>query len=181
MPKHTVICTVGTSLLSNLGRLDGDDTKSNRALVRAYREKNWSEVAALLCQYLPTERVCGAEINSINDLLIDSHVEKGRLCLLPSDTTDGNNTATVLKEYFEKKGWQVTVNQIKDLRDDKSKAFQTRGLRNLAKAFGEHVREAGIDYCAINATGGYKAQRVQIWYGQTMNSYNLLIFKSLFD
>ena len=22
---------------------------------------------------------------------------------------------------------------------------------------------------------------VQIWYGQTMNSYNLLIFKSLFD
>ena len=169
MPKHTVICTVGTSLLSNLGRLDGDDTKSNRALVRAYREKNWSEVAALLCQYLPTERVCGAEINSINDLLIDSHVEKGRLCLLPSDTTDGNNTATVLKEYFEKKGWQVTVNQIKDLRDDKSKAFQTRGLRNLAKAFGEHVREAGIEYCAINATGGYKAQiAIAVLMGQAL-------------
>ena len=26
-----------------------------------------------------------------------------------------------------------------------------------------------------------QSQRVQIWYGQTMNSYNLLIFKSLFD
>lgn len=92
------------------------------------------------------------------DVLSHGYVEKGRLHLLFSGTVDGEGIATVLDAYFEADGWQVQRHRVADLSDQDPKAFRTRGLRNLAKLFGERVRETGADYCAINATGGYKAQ-----------------------
>ena len=169
--RHTLICTVGTSLFNNLGHLTDDATDATRAAVaRAYAEKNWPGVAAQLRCLAPSDRDCGAEINSVADLLAHYHVEKGRLHLLVSETRDGAALATVLTEYFKQDGWSVNAHPIEGLRDDDPKAFRTRGLRNLAKVIGQRVRESGADFCAINATGGYKAQiAIAVLMGQALD------------
>ena len=170
---HTLLCTVGTSLfypnLSGLGREPQTDPIRD-ALARAYAKQNWPEVAAQLLPLPPTERLCGAEINSVADLLAHDHVETGRLHLLFSDTADGEHIAAVLDAYFTADGWRVQRHRVEALSDQDPKAFRTRGLRNLAKLFGERVREAGSpDYCAINATGGYKAQiAIAVLMGQAL-------------
>ncbi len=165
--RHTTICTVGTSLLANLKGLCNSAPDSS--LSRAYGAKDWSKVATELKKCKPTERLCGAEINSVTDLLTNDYITPGCLHLLHSDTEDGEDVAVTLKEYFDAHGWQATAHRINGLRDADPKAFRTRGLRNLAKAFGERVREAGGDYCAINATGGYKAQiAIAVLMGQAL-------------
>ena len=169
---HTLLCTVGTSLfypnLSALAREPQADPV-RAALARAYANQDWPEVAAQLRQRPPTERLCGAEINSVTDLLSHGHIETGRLHLLFSDTADGEHIAAVLDAYFTADGWRVQTHRVEGLSDRDPKAFRTRGLRNLAKLFGERVREAGADYCAINATGGYKAQiAIAVLMGQAL-------------
>lgn len=170
---HTLLCTVGTSLFyPNLTRLTQEKQidPTHVALATAYSEQNWSEVATQLRKIPPTERLCGAEINSVANLLEHGNVEKGGLRLLFSDTKDGEHTAAVLKEYFRQDGWrQVETYRVADLKDEDPKAFRTRGLRNLAKTLSERVRETGTDYCAINATGGYKAQiAIAVLMGQAL-------------
>ena len=168
--RHTLICTVGTSLFLNLRRLVAADTDpALAALAQAYAARDWLLVAARLRCLESTARVCGAEINSVTDLLTNQYAENGRLHLLVSETQDGRDIATVLKEYFMKDGWRVDTHEIAGLRDDDPRAFRTRGLRNLAKAIGERVRETGADFCAINATGGYKAQiAIAVLMGQAL-------------
>ncbi len=151
---HTLLCTVGTCLFhSNLSRLTREPRPNSirAALAQAYAEQDWPEVAAQLHHLPPTERLCGAEINSVADLLKQDYVAKGRLHLLYSATTDGEHIAAVLDAYFAADGWRVQTHRVDELSDQDPKAFRTRGLRNLAKLFGERVREAGADYCAINA------------------------------
>ena len=168
---HTLLCTVGTSLfypnLSSLTHKPQTDTRA--ALAQAYTERDWPKVAAQL-QCLPSsERLCGAEINSVADLLTHGYVERGLLHLLFSDTDDGDHIAAVLAAYFTADGWQVQRHRVADLSDRDPRAFRTRGLRNLAKLFGERVRETGAGYCAINATGGYKAQiAIAVLMGQAL-------------
>ena len=100
---HTLLCTVGTSLfypnLSALAREPQADPV-RAALARTYANQDWPEVAAQLRQRPPTERLCGAEINSVADLLSHGHVETGRLHLLFSDTADSERIAAVLDAYF---------------------------------------------------------------------------------
>ena len=159
---HTLLCTVGTSLfypnLSGLTREPQADCV-RADLAQAYADQDWPKVAAHLRQLPPTERLCGAEINSVTDLLTHGHVEKDRLHLLFSDTADGGHVAAVLDAYFTTGGWREQTHRVNDLKDQDPRAFRTRGLRNLAKLFDDQVREAGLpEHCAINATGGYKAQ-----------------------
>ncbi len=171
MKPHTLLCTVGTSLFyPNLSGLSQKDTNTtHRALAQAYADKNWPAVATHLYQVAPTERLCGAEINSVADLLAHDFIEKGRLHLLFSDTMDGEHIAAVLASYFNAGGWQTQTHRVEDLSDQDPKTFRIRGLRNLAKILGERVREAGADYCAINATGGYKAQiAIAVLMGQAL-------------
>ena len=59
------------------------------ALVEAHDHASWNEAAALLHRIEPTERLCGAEINSVSDLLANGLVEKGRLHLLASVMKSG--------------------------------------------------------------------------------------------
>ena len=174
-PKpHTLLCTVGTSLfypnLSGLVREPQPDL-ALAALTRAYTEKNWREVAAQLHRMAPTDRLCGAEINSVTELLTDGFIDKTYLHLMFSDTDDGRAIAQVLEAYFTTDGWQVQTHCVAGLRDDDPQAFRTRGLRNLAKVLGERMYEAGgkADFCAINATGGYKAQiAIAVLMGQAL-------------
>ncbi len=77
MPKpqpRTLLCTVGTSLfypnLASLAR-EPQSGPALAVLARAYTEKNWCEVAAGLHHMTPTERLFGAEINSVAALLTD--------------------------------------------------------------------------------------------------------------
>ena len=103
-------------------------------MAQAYVEKDWPKVAARLHDRTPTERLCGAEINSVTELLTDGFIEKLHLHLLFSDTDDGRAIAQVLQAYFTTDGWQVQTHCVGDLRDDDPRAFGTRGLRNLAKS-----------------------------------------------
>lgn len=173
MPKpHTLLCTIGTSLfypnLSNLKDTDPDPTLA--ALAQGYVQKDWQKVAELLHKRKPTDRLCGAEINSVTDLLNEGFIEQVHLHLLHSDTDDGKAIAEILQYYFKADGWQVTTHCVEGLRDDDPRAFRTHGLRNLAKIFGERVRETGADFCAINATGGYKAQiAIAVLMGQALD------------
>ncbi len=171
MPRHTLICTIGTSLFSsNLSRLSDTDPDSTlAALAQAYARKDWQHVAELLHERQPTERLCGVEINSVADLLSKNYVDKGSVHLLFSDTEDGGNIAAVLENYFTLDNWTVRTHRVEGLKDEDPKAFRIRGLRNLAKILGERVRETGADYCAINATGGYKAQiAIAVLMGQAL-------------
>ena len=170
---YTLLCTVGTSLLyPNLSTLTTEpQTEPVRAaLAQAYEDKNWDEVAAKLHNLEPSERLCGAEINSVTDLLNQGFIEKGYLHLLHSDTEGGNTIAEILHPYFKDAGWVVHTHRVNDLRDDTPELFRTRGLRNLAKILGERVRDYGAQFCAINATGGYKAQiAIAVLMGQALD------------
>ena len=139
-------------------------------MAQAYVLKDWQKVAELLHELKLTDRLCGAEINSVTDLLKEGFIEQVHLHLLHSDTDDGQATAEVLQFYFQEDGWQVTTPCVEVLRDDDPRAFRTHGLRNLAKIFGERVRETGAEFCAINATGGYKAQiAIAVLMGQALD------------
>ena len=175
MPKpNTLLCTVGTSLIyPNLSNLAGEPQSDPNlsALSEAYSRKDWQEVANQLRQRQPTERLCGAEVNSVSDLLTHGEVEKLNLHLLHSDTDDGRAISEILRHYFRADGWRVTNHCVDGLQDGNPRLFRTRGLRNLAKILGELMRHAGgPEFCAINATGGYKAQiAIAVLMGQALN------------
>ena len=178
MPRtqpHTLLCTIGTSLLyPNLSNLIKEkQTDPIRAdLAQAYSEKNWSEVATHLHKIDATDRLCGAEINSVTDLLAQQVVERGSLHLFYSETDDGEAIAQILQSYFTQDRWHVKIHCVEGLRDDDPNLFRTQGLRNLAKLFGERVRESRQNFipCAINATGGYKAQiAIAVLMGQALD------------
>ena len=84
---------------------------------------------------------------------------------------DGEKISQVLEDYFRRAGWiDVSCHRVEGLQDDDPKMFRTQGLRNLVKAFGEMIRDTGgKTFCAINATGGYKAQvAIAVLMGQAM-------------
>lgn len=172
---HTLLCTIGTSLVyPNLFNLTQEKQTDpiRAALAQAYSDKNWSEVAIQLHNVEPTERLCGAEINSVTDLLKQGIVERGYLHLFHSETDDGAAIAQILQSYFTQDAWQVEIHCVEGLRDDDPNLFRTQGLRNLAKLFGERVRESRQNHtpCAINATGGYKAQiAIAVLMGQALD------------
>ncbi len=196
MPKpNTLLCTIGVSLfypnLSNLAK-EAQTAPSLCNLAKAYSEaveeqqrlksagstrrvphKKWEGVGTLLHNNIdPTDRLCGAEINSVTDLLNQGAIEQDRLHLFHSDTDDGEAIAKVLESYFTRTRWNVNIHCVEGLRDDAPDKFRTQGLRNLAKLFGEQVREARKENCscAINATGGYKAQiAIAVLMGQALD------------
>lgn len=173
----TLICTVGTSLLfPNLeglkqGLADNRLAPEHQALAEAYRRNDWPAVATALRRLPPDDRLCGAEINSIASLAEKAHIAPHcGLYFLHSSTAHGRNIAAVLKAYYEATGpAPVETVEVEDLQDDDPKRFRTKGLRNLARAICCIIRERSAEFCAINATGGYKAQiAVAVLLGQAL-------------
>ncbi|MBI3462704.1 MAG: putative CRISPR-associated protein [Planctomycetes bacterium] len=81
------------------------------------------------------------------------------LFFLHSDTDDGRSIADILKRYYQLKGHvPVGAIDVPDLQDQDPKRFRTKGLRNLARKICRVIRDRSAAACAINATGGYKAQ-----------------------
>lgn len=187
---HTLICTVGTSLFwPNLKTLPTPDQYPNwltkqpptdqphlsattiAALKAACDRADWVELARQLSQLPPTLRLCGAEINSIADLLQRGYIApNATLLFCHSDTADGAAIATLLAGYYKALGHNASGQRIEGLQDTDPKAFRTDGLRNLVKQMSQLLRQYGTAYCAINATGGYKAQiAIAVLLGQALN------------
>lgn len=187
--KNTLICTVGTSLLrpNLLGLPDAaryenwlrQQPPADRqvltwdvvsALAAAVQQQETSVIADLLAQLPGSTRLCGAEINSITDLIGRGYCQKGSaLFFCHSDTDEGRQVAQIMRHYYELQSYPVELRGIADLQDQDPKRFRTKGLRNLAKTVCRIIRERGAPYCAINATGGYKAQiAIGVLMGQAL-------------
>jgi putative CRISPR-associated protein (TIGR02619 family) len=172
-----LICTVGTSLirpnLEGLKRdlLDGKLPPDRRPLAEAYQAGDWAAVARALVGLPAGERVCGAEINSIASMIDNGYVPADcGLFFLHSDTDDGRHIAAALAAWARARGHTpVESVAVPDLQDQDPKRFRTSGLRNLARLVCGVVRERSAAACAINATGGYKAQiAVAVLLGQAL-------------
>ena len=156
--RNTLICTVGTSLLGNLGR------STDESIQKAFKEDNLNQLALLLLKKDNWARICGAEINSITSIckgkVLDDYQ---RLVFLVSDTDDGKKIGKLLKLYYENsnntiKFRDVDIRVLEGLKDSDVKAFKQQGLKNLVKEISTEVRKFSSEAIAINATGGYKAQ-----------------------
>ncbi|MGQ9914598.1 MAG: putative CRISPR-associated protein [Thermogutta sp.] len=166
MSHPILICTVGTSLFRpNLeclkSQLDqGRVEPAREQLAKAYSQSNWSAVAAELAKLPATDRICGAEINSIAGMIDKGYAEpQCGLFFLHSQTKQGRDIAAILKQYYVGRGHQpVELIEVADLQDADPKRFRSKGLRNLSREIAKIVRERSPAACAINATGGYKAQ-----------------------
>lgn len=178
MPAPILLCTVGTSLFSNIkglipqlasgALLDGDPA---RPLAEAYSAKDWGRVARELLKRSGDERICGAEVNSLHSLIKSGQAPVNcGLYFFHSDTDDGRAIATVLVELFRGRGHSpVEAVPIADLQDQEPKRFRTHGLRNLVRELCHVVRQYSPASCAFNATGGYKAQiAIAVLVGQAL-------------
>lgn len=183
--RTILICTVGTSLFeSNLKRLDEriniEKVENEKSILlnikNAFENKRWDELAELMQNKDPKDRICGAEINTIEESLSKKWFDLQRLFFLVSDTEDGKNTGIFLKKYYLKrkdlnlKDRDIEYIVIEDLQDKDPKKFKLNGLRNLVREIGKIVRNFGKDNIAIDATGGYKAQiAIAVIIGQALD------------
>lgn len=187
--KHTLICTVGTSLFtSNLSKLPNTDNYDGWLSLRSPQERqylslelvsklktaldsqDWQNLALLLSSIPGNTRLCGAEINSITDLIERKYCANNcALMFCHSATSDGRQIAKILEYYYQALGHKSECVEIEDLQDKDPKLFRTKGLRNLAKEVSQIVRNYNAQSCAINATGGYKAQiAIAVLMGQAL-------------
>lgn len=194
---HTLICTVGTSLFkpnlfgiptpedyeSWLLKQSGEDRQHfsaelmdslkvsvNNNLKLEIEKQDWKPTAKYLSKLPGNVRLCGAEINSITDLIERKYCTNNcHLVFCHSATPEGLQIAKILEHYYQIKGHKVDLEEIKDLQDKNPKLFRTKGLRNLTKSISRIVQEKGSQFCAINATGGYKAQiAIGVLMGQAL-------------
>ncbi|HEX2958397.1 MAG TPA: putative CRISPR-associated protein [Chitinispirillaceae bacterium] len=154
---HTLLNTVGTSLLTNCTRAPDSELKQFIA------SKNVQGTIAELLNH-PSASSLSAELNSITSIIQHNYLSIRQRCLfLVSDTPEGRFIGAVLKEYyssgkstlrFEETEYQV----IDGLNDNDIRQFRNTGLRNLVRLIGKETRKTGAANIIINATGGYKAQ-----------------------
>ncbi len=172
-----LICTVGTSLirpnLEGLKKdlLDGKLPPDRRPLAAAYQAGDWPAVARELGRLAPNERLCGAEINSVASMIDKGYVPADcGLFFVHSDTDDGRHIAAALAAWARARGHTpVEAVAVPDLQDQDPKRFRTGGRRQLARLLCAIVRQRSAAACAINATGGYKAQiAVAVLLGQAL-------------
>jgi putative CRISPR-associated protein (TIGR02619 family) len=181
--RHTLICTVGTSLLGSLGGLPknldeydswlGRQPKNDRnhldfdivqTISDEYQKSNLQVIAKILNDFPSSLRICGAEINSITSIINKNLLDnKKSLIFLVSETDGGKAIGQLLRLYYENSQnpisfAQVEIRELKGLRDDNVSAFQKEGLKNLVKEISQEARKFDPSSIAINATGGYKAQ-----------------------
>lgn len=170
MPAARLISTVGTSLLGNLDRVD---PSADPPLAEAHRARDAGRIASHLLARSPFERICGAEIGSIADLLRAGYLADPpralHFCL--SETAEGDRVGAILAAYYEGRACPARFHTISGLRDDDPERFAAEGLRNLVRTIASILREepGARGDVAINATGGFKAQTaVSVLAGQAL-------------
>ena len=132
----------------------------------------WTAVAQQLTGIDAEERLCGAEINSIASLLLHNYITQDcGLFFLHSDTPNGQAIAHVLRQYYRAQGHTLVENiKVEDFARPRHLGVSgTKGLRQLARELCKILRERTPAACAINATGGYKAQiAIAVLLGQAI-------------
>lgn len=156
--REILICTVGTSLISNIKNQKDPEFR------RCYEHSNAKGLANALARLDASDQICGAEINSIGSILRAHYISRRRrLIFFVSDTEAGLFTGQVLTLFYESRTNphhfdRVEYEVVKGLTDENVHSFRNIGLRNLVRLIGEAVRRYGSGSMLINATGGYKAQ-----------------------
>jgi len=183
----TLITTVGTSLYSNLERLDTDknpeyaDIKEKYLDIKNEKTENGKlakakELVKLLLNLSPDTRLLGAEINSVYAMLEKGFLdeERERIIFFISDTYKGTEIGRILQNYFMNSQNRVNfksceIVKIEGLQDEKPNLFKTKGLTNLVRQMGQKYSLWQGSRLGINATGGYKAQiAMATAFGQVM-------------
>jgi CRISPR/Cas system-associated protein Csm6 len=130
--RNTLICTVGTSLFSNLSRLSKEeDNEIFINIKNHFDNSNWVELSKSLQELKPTERLCGAEINTIEEAKKKKWLQLENLILLVSETEAGKNTGYLLEKYFEGRN-DLALEQVK-----RKVIIQLHGA--VSKSFKIHV------------------------------------------
>ena len=145
--------TVGTSFKTNLER------EGKRDLLSLLQNREFDKLYHCLKGLEPSEKILGAEINSIQSLLEQKYIkELQKVYLLVSDTSDGEIIGKFLERYIEKK-WksEVEILKIEGLTDADPDTFRRKGLVELVKKLA-FIKRKETGSWGINATGGYKAQ-----------------------
>jgi CRISPR/Cas system-associated protein Csm6 len=131
--KNTLICTVGTSLfeanLRQLSEQTADAPENWLAIRQAYDSCNWKKLAQELLRVDPAKRLCGAEINTIQEVKRKNWLSLENLIFLVSDTPNGKNTGEVLQHYFRNRGdlslRVVEYRVVDQLQDESPKDFRS--------------------------------------------------------
>jgi len=178
--RTALLCTVGTSLLSNLARLNPANDEEEK-LKNAYLSGDSERIAWALFDFDPSSFICGAEITTLFRLVQDKarfKIDPGSCFFMLSDTEQGRLTGAILKHYlcgaWEKLGFaaepHVSLITVVGLQDAEPYRFKHHGLRNLIREMARAIRDSGgAENCAIDATGGYKAQiAIAVMLGQMM-------------
>lgn len=175
--RNRLISTVGTSLFSNISGLfrenNGVAEETHAMLRQFYQEKNWGQLAKELARIPPDARICGAEINSIDEAVKRQKVALEHIHFFVSDTEDGRRTGEILEHYIIERGLEglrtAQIHVIEELQDGKPERFKVYGLRNLVRELGTLVNQFTADTLVIDATGGYKAQiAIAVVFGQAL-------------
>lgn len=172
--RNTLICTVGTSLITNIKELNKPNSNLNggQEIYEAYKSENYEKLTKLLLNLSPTERICGAEINTIEEAQKKKWLNIENLIFLISDTKEGEKTGNILEKYFNKRKdikINVKAEKVDKLQPYNPKDFKKHGLRNLIRKIGDITRRYGSKNIAIDATGGYKAQiALAVLFGQSL-------------
>jgi putative CRISPR-associated protein (TIGR02619 family) len=166
-----LLCTVGTSLFSNL-RTDPSAPPANwDALKEAVQRKQWAKLGRELTKLDPRDRLCGAEINTLAEIGKREHIALSEVVFFVSDTDDGRATGKVLETYVQERlDLKAKAVVVEGLQDARPEDFKQRGLRNLVRAIGKEVHGAQPENVLIDATGGYKAQiAIAVLMGQVLD------------
>ncbi|RME60715.1 putative CRISPR-associated protein [Candidatus Parcubacteria bacterium] len=194
--RNTLLCTVGTSFFAGnlkllLENRHPDPPPNSGRIIDSFNSKDWKQLAKEIISIGdPTKRICGAEINTIEEVRNKKWLTLENIIFLVSDTNEGKDTGIFLTEYFT---FRSDINLklveyaiVSELQDKRPKDFKIHGLRNLVRKIGEYIqRFGGSDYVAIDATGGYKAQiAIAVVIGQALNIpvyYKHEFFSELID
>jgi putative CRISPR-associated protein (TIGR02619 family) len=127
------------------------------------------QAGRLLAREPALGRKLSAELNSIACMLEQDLVSPLRLFLFTSDTREGRLVGAALHAALEAAFKKVEMVCVKGLQDADARRFRRVGLRELARLLARPIGEYGAEQCAINATGGYKAQiAVAVLVGQAL-------------
>ncbi len=198
--RSTLVQTVGTSLLTNLGdarilrdydgwvatqppadgAVLGECSEQVVAAARAVAEQRFERAGEALVEVGGRLRVLGAEVGSLEALRAEgAYATLREVILLHSDTDAGAAAARALQVLLGTR-FQLAVERrrVAAMRDERPSQFKVAGLRNLVQELAKVTRARGARNVVIDATGGFKAQiATAVAFGQAFGIPVLYLFE----